>query len=96
MKVTNSDTAALTGAAQAASASASTTAARSRTAVTQKSSDYAQLSDLSGHLRGLTAEGRQSQLESIGATLASGQYKTDSNAISGKIIEQSMSSGAAA
>jgi anti-sigma28 factor (negative regulator of flagellin synthesis) len=96
MKVTNSDTAALTGAAQAARAAASSAPARARTAVAQKSSDNVQLSNLSGHLRGVTAEGRQTQLESIGATVASGHYKPDSNAISAKIIQHNMRSGAAA
>ncbi|MGA3027500.1 MAG: hypothetical protein ABSF98_22295 [Bryobacteraceae bacterium] len=96
MKITNSDAAALTGTAQAASAQASSAAARARTAGAQKSPDYTQLSNLSGHLRGLTAEGRRSQLQSIEATVASGHYKADSSAISGKIIEQSMRSGAVA
>ena len=96
MKVTNSDTAALTGAAQAANAAASSAAARARTAAGQKSSDHVQLSNLSGHLRGLTAEGRQAQLEKIESAVASGHYKPDSNAVSAKMIQQSTRSGAAA
>lgn len=96
MKVTNTDTAALSGAAQATSAASSSSAARAKTAGTQKSSDYTQLSSLSGHLQSLTAEGRQTRVESIEAAVTSGLYKADSNATSGKIIEQSMRSDAAA
>jgi len=96
MKVTNTDAAALTGTVQSTSAAAGSAAARAKAASAQKSSDYTQLSSLSGHLRGLTAAGRRSQLESLEATVASGRYRADSGAVSGKIIEQSMRSGAAA
>ena len=96
MKVTNSDTAALTGAGQATPTTSSSAAARARAAAGQKSSDHIQLSSLSGHLRGVTAEGRRTQLEKIESAVASGHYKPDSVAISGKIIQQSMRSGAAA
>jgi hypothetical protein len=96
MKVTSSDAAALTGTAQAASIVANSATARARTAGAQKSSDNVQLSNLSGHLRALTAEGRQAHLDGLEAIVASGQYKPDSSAISAQIIQQSMRSGAAA
>jgi anti-sigma28 factor (negative regulator of flagellin synthesis) len=95
MKVTNCDTSALSGAGQATPATGSSAAARAKTAAGQKSSDQVQLSSLSGHLRGITAEGRQTQLAGIEATVASGQYQPDSHAISGMIIEQSMRGAAA-
>jgi anti-sigma28 factor (negative regulator of flagellin synthesis) len=97
MKVTNTDTAALSGAAQAASAAASSAAAaRAKVAATQKSSDYTQRSSLSGHLKSLTADGRQAQVESVGKAVEAGRYKADSNAVSAKMIEESMRSGATA
>ncbi len=96
MKVTNSDTAALTGAAQTTQTTAGSGAARGKTAIGQKSSDYAQLSNLSGHLKAMTAEGRHSHLDGIEATVAAGQYRPDAAAVGAKIIEHSMSSHAAA
>lgn len=96
MKITNSDSAPLSGAVQAASATASSPAARTRTTAANKSADYAQLSSLSAHLRGYATEGTQARVEDIAATVASGRYQTDSNQISGKIIEQSMRSRSAA
>jgi anti-sigma28 factor (negative regulator of flagellin synthesis) len=96
MKITNSDTVALSGAAPAPGAASGSAAARARTAVESRNTDYTQLSSLSAQLRGQTTEGTQARVESIGATVASGQYKTDSNAISGRIIEQSMRSSRAA
>ena len=96
MRVTNTDTAALAGAAQATSAAANSAAARARSASTQKSSDYTQLSSLSTHLKALSAAGRQAQVDNIGAVVAAGRYKTDSNAISAKMITDSMRSGATA
>ena len=62
----------------------------------QNSSDHVQLSSLSGHLKGLTAEGRRTHLDSLEATVASGQYQADSSAISAKMIEHSMRSSAPA
>jgi anti-sigma28 factor (negative regulator of flagellin synthesis) len=96
MKITNSDTAPLSGAAQAASATAGSPAAPTRTTAANKSADYAQLSGLSANLRSYATEGTQARVEDIAATVASGQYQTDSNQISGKIIEQSMRMSAAA
>ena len=96
MKVTNHDTAALSGASQAAQATgAGSTAARAKTAVGQRGSDYAQLSSLSEHLKSLTAEGRQAHVDGIGSSVAAGHYKPDSGAISDRMIEHSMSNHAA-
>jgi len=96
MKVTNTDTAALSGASQSIQTTAGSATARNKAAASQKSSDYAQLSSLSGHLKSLTAEGRHAHVESVGAIVASGQYRPDSSAISARIIQQSMSNRAAA
>jgi anti-sigma28 factor (negative regulator of flagellin synthesis) len=95
MKITSSDTEALSGAAPASSAASGSGTARARTAAESRNADYAQLSSLSAQLRGQTTEGTQARVESIEATVASGRYKTDANAISGQIIEQSMRSSSA-
>jgi anti-sigma28 factor (negative regulator of flagellin synthesis) len=98
MKVTNSDTSALTGAAQAQQTSAGSAASRSRADAAGSSSDRVQLSSLSGHLRALSAnsEARAQHLGSIETAVGSGNYRPDSSAVSGKIIEQSMRGESAA
>ena len=95
MKVTNSDTAALSGAGQTTNTTSTLAAARAR-ASGQSSSDHVQLSSLSGHLRGRTAEGREAHLDQLDAAVSTGQYKPNSGVISAKIIEHSMRGGVAA
>ena len=97
MKVTNSDTTALTGAAQAHQTSAGSTASRSRAGAAGSNSDRVQLSRLSGHLRALSAnsEARAHHVSNLEAAVGSGQYRPDSGAVSAKIIEHNMRSGSA-
>jgi len=92
MKVTNSDTTALTGAAQAQQTSAGAATSRSRTDASGSGSDRVQLSSLSSHLRALSAnsEARAQQVNNLEAAVSSGRYRPDSSAVSGKIIEQNM------
>jgi anti-sigma28 factor (negative regulator of flagellin synthesis) len=98
MKVTNSDTTALTGATQAHLTSAGSAASRSRTEAAGSSSDRVQLSSLSGHLRALSAnsEARAQHLQGIETAVGSGHYRPDSSAVSAKIIEQNMRGESAA
>jgi flagellar biosynthesis anti-sigma factor FlgM len=95
MKITSSDTEALSGAAPASRAASGSATARARAAAESRNADYTQLSSLSAQLRGQTTVGTQARVESIEAAVASGRYQPDSNAISGQIIEQSMRSSSA-
>jgi len=93
MKVTNSDTTALTGAAQQARQTAANSAAsRSRTEAAGSTSDRVQLSRLSAHLRALSAnsEARARHVGNLEAAVGAGHYRVDSTALSGTMIQQSM------
>jgi len=97
MKVTNSDTTALTGAAQAHQTSAGSATSRSRTEAAGSSSDRVQLSSLSSHLRALSvnSEARAHHLQSLEAAVGSGHYRPNSSAVSAKMIEHSTRSESA-
>jgi len=92
MKVTNSDTNALTGAAQAHDVQAASTASRSRAAASASGADRVQLSSLSSHLRALSAnsESHAQHVNDLQSAVAAGRYRPDSSAVSGRIVEQSM------
>ena len=99
MKVTNSDTGALTGAAQPQNTQSGSAASRSRASSSSAaSSDRVQLSSLSSHLRALSAnsEARAQHVNSLESTVAAGRYRPASSAVSGRIIEQSMRGQSAA
>jgi len=98
MKVTNSDTNALTGAAHAQHTSAGSAASRSRGDGAHGNSDRVQLSSLSGHLRALSvnSETRGHHVRTIEAAVASGQYRPHSSAVSAKLIEHNMRGESAA